>query len=349
MSEKKTMNKETTDAEVDGRKHYASDEAELDRLESNSDSRETDDSHGRGGSSVRAWIITAVILGLIGFIALAWIVSKSVSTESASAEKPAEKEHSEGETGREVKLDAETLTAAGIQTETVTQRPAIAKLYVTGAVELNPETTEMATPLVGGRIERVFYGVGDNVSKGAVLAVISSPQLAQMHGKMHEAKTKYELAERNLVRVQKSENRVAVLQAKAKLEEAEATLKRTKRLIELGAGAGKDLVTAETTYRTAKAGYDFQSNIALNKELQEARAEVETAQVDLRHIEDEMRALGVPVESGKPDDHRNDSSLVALRSPLSGVITERKYNAGAGIEAAMPVFSISNLGAVYVN
>ncbi len=351
MSEKDEMNRETTDADVDGRKHHASDEAELDRLESNVDSRETESnlSKGNGSGSLRAWIITAIILGLIGLVAAAWIVSKSASPTGETAEhKETESEHADGETGKEVKLHPETLTAAGIQTETVTQRPAIAKLYVTGAVELNPETTEMATPLVGGRIEKVFYGVGDSVSRGAVLAVISSPQLAQMHGKMHEAKTKFELAQRNLTRVQRTENRVAVLQAKAKLDEADATLKRTKRLIELGAGAGKDLVSAETSYRTAKADFDFQSNIALNKELQEARAEVETAQVDLRHIEDEMRSLGVPVESGEPDNHRSDTSLVSLRSPLSGVITERKFNAGSGIESGMPVFSISNLGTVYV-
>lgn len=297
-----------------------------------------------------AWILTAAIVALIAVIGIVWIVSRNSSTgDKATAEEHKEEPgHSEDEKGKEVKLDAEMLESAGIETEAVTQRPAIAKLYVTGAVELNPETTEMATPLVGGRIERVYYGVGDNVSKGAVLAVISSPQLAQMHGKMHEAKTKYELAQRNLARVQKSENRVAVLQAKARLDEAASTLKRTKRLIELGAGAGKDLITAETAFKTAKAEYDFQSNIALNKELQEARAEVETAQVDLRHIEDEMRSLGVPIESGKADDHRGNSSLVALRSPISGVITERKHNAGAGIEAATPIFSISNLGTVYV-
>ena len=297
-----------------------------------------------------AWILTAAIVTVIAIIAIAWMISRGsaggdkVNSDASQDEKP----HSEGQTGKEVKLDPQTLESAGIQTETVTQRPAVAKLYVTGAVELNPETTEMATPLVGGRIERVFYSVGDNVQKGAVLALISSPQLAQMHGKMHEAKTRYELAQRNLVRVQKSENRVAVLQAKAKLDEADATLKRTKRLIELGAGAGKDLVAAETNYRTAKAAYDFQSNIALNKEVQEAKAEVETAQVDVRHIEDELRSLGVPVESGKPDDHREDSSLVSLRAPLSGVITERKFNAGAGIDAATPIFAISNLGTVYV-
>lgn len=332
--------------------HHADDEAELDRLESNLNCNKTSDmdSEPAKANAVLPWIITAAVVGLIAIIGIAWIINKnSASGDKATAEEHKEEPgHAEDEKGREVKLDPEMIESAGIVTETVTQRPAIAKLIVTGAVELNPETTEMATALVGGRIEKVFYGVGDNVSKRAVLAVISSPQLAQMHGKMHEAKTKYELAQRNLVRVQRSENRVAVLQAKARLDEADATLKRTKRLIELGAGAGKDLIAAETTFKTAKAEYDFQSNIALNKELQEARAEVETAEVDLRHIEDEMRALGVPVESGKPDDHRGDTSLVSLRSPLSGVITERKFNAGAGIEAATPIFSISNLGTVYV-
>ena len=328
-------------------------EADLAHLETNDDPRglEPDTVHSSGSeaSSMRAWIITSIVLGLLVVVAAVWILSKRSADEKTTVDiEQTDSAGKDGETGKEVKLDPEMLISAGIQTETVTQRPAVSKLFVTGAVELNPETTEMATLLVGGRIERVNFGVGDRVQRGAVLAVVSSPLLAQMHGKMHEAKTKYELAQRNLTRVQRSENRVAVLQAKAKLDEAEATLKRTKRLIELGAGAGKDIVTAETTYRTAKAAYDFQSNIALNKELQEAIAEVETSQVDLRHIEDEMRALGVPVESGKPDDHRNDSSLVALRSPLSGVITERRYNAGAGVEAATPIFSISNLGTVYV-
>jgi len=307
-----------------------------------------------GGPPVKkqlhAWIVTGVIMALICAAGLAWILSarSAADTTVAAEEKQEESGHSENETGREVKLDPEMIESADIETETVTQRPAISKLYVTGAVELNAEQTEMATPLVGGRIEHVFYGVGDNVRKGAVLAVISSPQLAQMHGKLHEAKTRYELAERNLVRVQKAENRSAVLQAKAKLDEAAATLKRTKRLIDLGAGAGKDLVTAETAYKTAKAEYDFQSNIALNRELQEAKADVETSRADLHHIEDELRSLGVPTESGGDDDHRGDTSLVALRAPLSGVITERKFNAGAGIEAATPIFAISNLSTVYI-
>jgi cobalt-zinc-cadmium efflux system membrane fusion protein len=331
--------------------HHRNDEAELDRLEAGLDRTGSD---GRSSTDsphpLFAWIIAAAIISFIVTIGAAWILfSRAATSEKGVAEANKEEPgHTDNETGREVKLSSEMIESAGIVTEAVTLRPAIDKVYVTGAVELNPEKTELATPLVGGRIERVFYGVGDRVSKGTVLAVISSPQLAQMHGKMHEARTRYELAMRNLARVQKSENRVGVLQAKAKLDEAEATLKRTRRLIELGAGAGKDLVAAEANYRTAKADYDFQSNISLNKEVQEATAEVETSRVDVRHIEDELRSLGVPVEAKAGDDHRRDTSVVALRAPLSGVITERRFNAGAGIEAATPVFTISNLGTVYV-
>lgn len=337
--------------------HHAQDETELRRLEEQSEGEsveverefsETDASSVSKPKKMFAWILTAAILALIAIVGIGWMATKKSATDVSVETAEKEEGHSENETGREVKLEPETLASANIEIEAVTQRPAIAKLFVTGAVELNPEKTEMATPLVGGRIENVYYGVGDYVNRGATLAIISSPQLAQMHGKMHEARTRYELAERNLARVQKAENRVSILQAKAKLDEAEATLRRTKRLIELEAGAGKDLIAAETNYKTAKADYDFQTNISLNKEIQEAKAEVETSRVDLRHIQDEMRSLGVNVSIDEPDDHTKDTSLVAVRAPLSGVITERKFNAGAGIDAAMPIFAISNLSTVYV-
>ncbi len=294
------------------------------------------------------WMIALVIIAAVALSAALLIgFNRSGNQETADSAGAEEDAHNSGEP-QEVKLGPEALNSAGLEIEAVTSRPALAKLFVTGAVELNPEKTEMATPLVGGRIESVYFGVGDYVNRGATLAVISSPQLAQLHGKMHEARTQYELAQRKLTRVQKAENRVLILQSKAKLDEAEATLRRTRRLIELEAGAGKDLIAAETNYKTAKAEYDFQTNIPLNKEIQEAKAEVETSRVDLRHIQDELRSLGVTVNLNEKDNHVKDTSLVAVRAPLSGIITERKFNAGAGINAATPIFAISNLSTVFV-
>ena len=297
----------------------------------------------------RKLIIVAcvVIVAIVALVAIILFARKSRPSTQANVNvetSPATEQHE----GEEVKLSAEALQSAGIEIEGVTQRPAVALLQTTGTVEANEQQTQQATPLVGGRIDQVHVRLGDRVRSGAVLAVISSPQIAQMHGKLHEAETQRALAERNLERVLRAENRVAVLSAKAKLDEAEATLKRVRRLIELGAGAGKDLIAAETAYKTAKAEYDFQSNISLNREVQEARAAVETSRVDVSHIHDELRSLGAPVPEGEKHNHNKDTSLVALRAPVSGTVIERLVNIGAGVEAGKPLFTIGNLSTVWI-
>lgn len=305
-----------------------------------------------GSSRNRNIVIVAVAAVALVSLVLVYALFLRGGKDSTAVNVKTEAGHEDGEhgaeEGEEVKLTPEALAAAGIEIEGVTERPAVSLLRVTGSVETNQQQTQQATPLVSGRVERVNVVLGDTVRVGAVLAVISSPQIAQLHGKLHEAETTLALAERNLQRVQRAENRVAVLSAKAKLDETEATLKRTRRLIDLGAGAGKDLIAAEAAYKTAKAEYDFQSNISLNKEVQEARAAVETARVDVAHIRDEMRSLGVYIPEGKPHDHRRNSSFVALLAPVSGNVTERLVNAGAGVEAGTPMFTIANISTVWV-
>lgn len=258
-------------------------------------------------------------------------------------------EHGNGHSeAKEVELSAEALKAAKIETVEVGEQATAETLSVTGSVETNQQQTQQATPLVSGRVERVNVVLGDRVGRGTVLAVIASPQIAELHGKLHEAETALAIARRNLERTEKAENRVAVLQAKARFDEAETTLRRTRRLIELGAGAGKDLVAADTAYKTAKAEYDFQSDIALNREIGESRAAVDTARVDVKHMRDQLAALGAPVAENESDDHRHDTSLISLRAPAAGTITERLVNAGAGIEAGKSLFTIADISNLWV-
>ncbi len=368
-----------------------------------------------------AWLITLAIIGLIGLLGISWIVAKqfSVKGEMASEEKKEEHgdEHSEG---KEVKLDSELLASAKLETEGVTQRPAVALLNVTGTIESNPQNVQMVTSMVSGRIDRVNYSIGERVSAGEIVAVISSPQVAQIHGKMHEAETKYRIAERNLNRAMRSENRVSVLQAKAKLDETQANLQRTKdltslnsnkdvltaethfasakakfdqananfvrqkKIFDLGAtskkvleeaetayktskndlelaegnlkkikdfvkiNSGRDVLSAETAYKTAKAEYEFQTNISLNKEIQEAKAEVETAKVDLSHIRDEMRSLGITVDENSFENHKENTSIVNIRAPASGIISERTLNNGSGVEPNQTILTISNVSSVWI-
>lgn len=302
-----------------------------------------------GVSRNRNLAIVALVVVFATVAVLAIVLwSRANSPTPTEVKVSTEAGHEDEHAGEEIKLSPEALTAAGIEIEGVTQRPAVALIRVTGSVETNQQQSQQATPLVSGRVERVNVGQGDVVRAGSVLAIIASPEIAEMHGKLHEAETAKALAERNLQRVQRAENRVAVLSARARLEEAEATLKRTRRLIDLGAGAGKDLIASEAAYKTAKADYDFQSNISLNRELQEARAAVDTTRVDVSHIRDQLRALGVTVPEDERHDHSKDTSLVALRSPASGTVVERSVNAGAGVQAGTALFTISNTSSVWI-
>lgn len=295
------------------------------------------------------------IIASVGILALflivmfiMWLRGGGESTNVKVNAGTSETKQEEKTAGSEVKLSPEARAAAGIEIEGVTQRPAVAQLRVTGTVETNPQQTQQATTLVAGRVERVNVVIGDRIRSGALLAVVSSPEVAEMHGKLREAETRLQLAERNLTRVQRAENRVAVLQAKARLDEAEATLNRTRKLIELGAGAGKDLVAAEAAYKTAKADYDFQSNISLSREVQQAQAEVETARVDVGHIRQSLVTLGAHLTESERDTPQENISLVSVRSAVSGTITERLVNAGAGIQAGTPLFTIANISTVWV-
>lgn len=291
-----------------------------------------------------AIVAGVAVVALIAIVVVFYVRGNQPTPTQATSET----NHKEDESGNEVRLSPEALSAAGIEIQGVTQRPAVSLLRVTGTVEPNQQQTQQVTPLVSGRIERVNVALGDRVRAGSVLAVIASPEVAELHGKLREAMTREQSASRNLQRVQRAENRAGVLAAKAKLDEAEATLKRTRRLIELGVGAGKDLVAAETAYKTAKAEYDFQSNISLNREVQEAQTEVDTSSTEVEHLRQSLTALGVTVSESAKDYHKENISLIPVRAPVSGTVTERLVNAGAGVEAGKPLFTIGNLSTVWV-
>lgn len=227
--------------------------------------------------------------GLVLFLAV--VLASACS--SKEGEPPKEEEPAKAATGTpsEVKLSPEALKAAGVQIETVDQRAASASMRFTATVEANQQATQQVTPLVSGRVDRVNAALGDRVRAGSVLAVISSPEVAEMHGKLLEAKAKQSLAA--------------------------STLKRTRRLAELGAGAGKDVAAAE--------------------------AEMQTSEAEIRHLENSLRALGaVPETSG------HNIAAAVLHAPITGVITERNVNPGAGVEPGKPLFTVANLSTVWV-
>ena len=81
--------------------------------------------------------------------------------------------------------------------------------------------------------------------------------------------------------MQQESNQVNILKAKAKLDEADATLSRNKQLANEGLLAGKELIAAESDWRQALAEYEFQKNISLNSEIAKAQSELTTQKAEV--------------------------------------------------------------------
>src|SRR5215468_788324 len=309
------------------------------RQESARQAARQDSNEGPARFALRALRLPAMIAGLILIVLLAlWLWPREKDEKEGSKGTAAEVQ---GEPN-EVALTPEAMKTAGIEIGQVTERPAVALLSVAGAVEANAEREQTIVPLVAGRVATVNVSLGQRVARGSALATIESPQVAELAGELLEAKSKLSLATANVERVRMGANRAGVISAKAKLDLAEKNLTRQRRLFEIGAGSAKDVQSAEAEHTTAKAEYDFQSNVALSREAQTAESEREVMRVTVERLRQALVALGAD------PDQPGANALIAVIAPIAGVITRRAVNPGVGVKEGDTLFTIANLTTVWV-
>jgi membrane fusion protein, heavy metal efflux system len=309
------------------------------RQESARQAARQDSNEGPARFALRALRLPAMVAGLILAVLLAlWLWPREEDEKEGSKETAAEVQ---GEPN-EVALTPEAMKTAGIEIGQVTERPAVALLSVAGAVEANAEREQTIVPLVAGRVAAVNVSLGQRVERGGVLATIESQQVAELAGELLEAKSKLSLSTANVERVRMGANRAGVISAKAKLDLAEKNLTRQRRLFEIGAGSVKDVQAAEAEHATAKAEYDFQSTVALSREIQTAEAEREAARVTVERLRHALTALGA-----NPDQEGANASIT-ITAPITGVITKRAVNPGIGVKDGDTLFAIADLVTVWV-
>lgn len=300
------------------------------------------------GASLRAWGVVAVVLIAAAALSVAAVTRKA--SNAAGHEPPPKSEPESKSAGKTeaITLNREAVEAAGIVTGEVSQQSFADGVRVAGTVEPNRQTLQLVTPLVAGRVEKVFVATGDRVRAGQPLALLSSPDIAELHARLHDAETRRDIAERNLRRVEQTESRVALTQARARLDQADAVLKRMTRLHDEGIVSRQELQDAETARATARAEFDYQSAVVVGRELQEARATFETTVVEVRHVRDKLRSYGADAPAkGHSDAGKNTSGLTVV-APMAGVVIEREVNIGAVAQVGDHLFSIANPATVWV-
>lgn len=145
-----------------------------------------------------------------------------------STEKKEENAHEED--SDVVTMDPERQKTAGIMTMKVSAEFISLPLSATAVIEVNADKVSKISAKTLGKIFEINANQGDKVKKNQILAYFESPEVFQNFSEYNKAKSKVELAKKNLKREETLfEKKVSpekdLLKARAELEEAEAELK----------------------------------------------------------------------------------------------------------------------------
>ena len=167
-------------------------------------------------------------------------------------------------------------------------------ISATGKVEANADKIAHVSPRISGKVVNVKASLGDSVSAGQPLATLDSVELGEALSRYHQSKTKLTLAQSNMERI--------------------------KTLVEKKIAARKDILQAETDYKTA--------------------------QTELHTDEERLSLYGVALSELKGEDHKRP--LLPVRSPIGGIITEKHAIVGELSDPSKSLYTVADLSSVWV-
>lgn len=195
----------------------------------------------------------------------------------------------EQEEGRVTMSDAQ-LQQAGVTIAVAGPATIGTVLELLGEVRYNADRTVQVPPRLAGAVEQVLVSAGQTVRKGQVLAVLSSPELADL--------------------------RAQALAASRRVALARSTHEREKQLWD-------DKITARQDYLQAQTAWQ----------------EAEIVEQGLRQ---KLANLGATA-TGVQGMTRHE-----LRAPIDGVVTDQRITVGESLAGDRPLFTVSDLGTVWV-
>jgi cobalt-zinc-cadmium efflux system membrane fusion protein len=278
-------------------------------------------SHGR---AVLAWVAGQVptVLVLAALVALGfwghhydWKLpehwrSKPKEEESAKKEEDKEKEGEGISPGPVVLASDDAASLAGVETGPSRQETVSQEIDAPAVLAFDQTRYAQLAPRVPGNAWRVLHSVGDQVRKGEVLAVLSSPEAGRLRGEFLTAYVQHEIRAETLAKTKAAAHTLPDRQLReARLMLREARVKLLNDQQALG-------------------------NIGLVIHLD-----------DLRGLSDDqvarkVRLLGLPESVAKEPDL--PGNLLPLVAPFDGVIVRRDLVIGEMADPARPCFILAD-------
>lgn len=252
--------------------------------------------------------------------------------------------HAPDEPAGLIHVDEATQSLMKLATEQVAVGDMPAVITAPATISPNMNYTAKVGSKVKGRAVKVFVNPGDDVKAGQALALLSSSEVGEARSSLLQAKARMELAQANLDRQRSQQAQAEILQAKARMELTQKALERQRRLYENKISAKKELEAAEAEYEGARAEYEYVKGIHFEREVHAREAELAAARADYERAKQALLIMGL-----KPHELSDEvSSSYSICAPISGVVIERKVNVGELVDENTDLFTIMDLSCVWV-
>jgi membrane fusion protein, heavy metal efflux system len=258
-----------------------------------------------------------------------------------------------------VQVDRDTANRLRLKVEPVSRQRLAFGVKTTGQIEALPnQQVEVTTP-VGGTVSRLLVKPGDGVQAGQAVAIMTSPELAELRttaldrrteaiASVQQAQADLRLAQQNLMQQQRIVA-TEIQQARTGLNFAQERYDKDKVLLERGAIARRQFLESESNLATARAALArADSGLPVSEakaQLQRAQSAVEVAQSRVS-LSDKTYQARLQQLGASP----NPDGTITITAPIAGTVAARATTPGeSGQDAGKPIMTIVNGSSVQVS
>jgi len=238
------------------------------------------------------------------------------------------------QTADSIQVDGETAQRMGIKVEQIQRQRLAVGVKTTGQIETLPNQKVKVTAPLNSTVVELLVKPGDFVNKGQTVAVLSSPELAQLRvnsaEKRAEAQADLQLAKANYERQQQL---VAadIRQAQSHLAFAQEQYDRDRELQAAGAIPRRQMQESETKLTEARA-IAAKANSRLpaleaQAQLKRAQSAVEVAQSRLS-----LSSAGYEARLQQLGSRANAKGQIAITAPIAGTVADREITLGEAMQ-----------------
>lgn len=258
-----------------------------------------------------------------------------------------------------IRVDQKAAKQMGLQVERLTRQRLVVSIKTTGQIEALPDQKVAVTAPILGIVVQLLAKPGDPVQAGQVVALLSSPELAQLRVEaiqkreeaeagLQQAAADLRLAQQNYGR-QRQQAIADLNQARTQVTLSQERYDRNRELQAAGAIARRQVQESETELAATRAALTkAQSKLgeleAVNQ-LSRAQAGVSVAQSRVRLSDAAYRARLQQLKTTA-----NNEGLVTVTAPIPGTVADRPTTPGETVTveaASKPLMTIVNAQRVW--